>query len=52
MVHSRGFGETIRTINGALECNRGGGGPVQSRVEQYKRICGMLGVDPGNNLSC
>jgi predicted chitinase len=52
MVHSRGFGETIRTINGALECNRGGGGPVQSRVEQYKRISGILGVDPGNNLSC
>jgi len=52
MVHARGFGETIRTINGALECNRGGGGPVQSRVEQYKRICGILGVDPGNNLSC
>ena len=52
MAHSRGFGETIRTINGALECNRGGGGPVQSRVEQYKRICGILGVDPGNNLSC
>ncbi|NBD24809.1 chitinase [Paenibacillus sp. T1] len=52
MVQSRGFGETIRTINGALECNRGGGGPVQSRVEQYKRITGILGVNPGNNLSC
>lgn len=52
MVNSRGFGETIRTINGSLECNRGGGGPVQSRVEQYKRICGILGVSPGNNLSC
>ncbi|MFC4808869.1 glycoside hydrolase family 19 protein [Paenibacillus sp. GCM10023250] len=52
MVKSRGFGETIRTINGALECNRGGGGPVQSRVDQYKRICSILGVAPGNNLSC
>jgi predicted chitinase len=52
MVKSRGFGETIRTINGALECNRGGTGPVQNRIAQYKKICSILGADPGTNLSC
>ncbi|NBD24905.1 chitinase [Paenibacillus sp. T1] len=52
MIQSKGFGETIRTINGALECNRGGGGAVPNRVEQYKKICAILGVAPGDHLSC
>lgn len=52
MVQSRGFGETIRTINGALECNRVGNVAVKSRVNYYKQITGILGVDPGENLSC
>jgi len=48
----RGFGETIRTINGSLEC--GGRNPTQvnSRIDAYKRFCSMLGVDPGSSLGC
>jgi len=47
-----GFGETIRSINGSLEC--GGRNPtqVQSRIDRYRRFCDMLGVSYGNNLSC
>ncbi|HEX8107443.1 MAG TPA: chitinase [Kofleriaceae bacterium] len=46
------FGETIRTINGALECNGKKPETVQSRVQHYQHFCQLLGVDPGNNLGC
>ncbi|MFI7464636.1 glycoside hydrolase family 19 protein [Nonomuraea sp. NPDC049646] len=52
MVNSRGFGETIRSINGSLECNGGNPGQVQSRVNAYQRFTQILGVAPGGNLSC
>ena len=52
MVNSRGFGETIRSINGSIECNGGNPGQVQSRIDAYQRITGILGVAPGGNLSC
>lgn len=42
------FTQAARAINGALEC---GGGDFndqfRNRIAQYKRICGILGVDPG-----
>ncbi|MFI6345823.1 chitinase [Streptomyces sp. NPDC050560] len=52
MVNSAGFGETIRSINGSIECNGGNPGQVQSRVDAYKNFAGVLGVDPGGNLTC
>ncbi|MER7759777.1 glycoside hydrolase family 19 protein [Streptomyces sp. NPDC097619] len=52
MTTGRGFGETIRSINGALECNGGNPAQVQSRINNYQRFTGILGVAPGNNLSC
>ncbi len=52
MVNSRGFGETIRSINGSLECNGGNPAQVQSRVDAYNRFTAILGVTPGGNLSC
>ncbi|HVK74375.1 MAG TPA: chitinase, partial [Kofleriaceae bacterium] len=52
MVDGRGFGETIRTINGSLECNGGRPDQVNSRIERYRRFCQLLGVDPGANLGC
>ena len=52
MVNSRGFGETIRSINGSLECNGGNPAQVASRVAAYQRFTGILGVSPGGNLSC
>jgi len=52
MVNVAGFGETIRTINGAQECNGGYPEGVSSRVNAYKRICSLLGVSPGSNLTC
>ncbi|GII62948.1 chitinase [Sphaerisporangium krabiense] len=52
MVNGAGFGETIRSINGALECNGGNPAQVQSRINAYTRFAGILGVTPGNNLSC
>ncbi|GHJ47603.1 chitinase [Catellatospora sp. TT07R-123] len=52
MVNGAGFGETIRSINGSLECNGGNPGQVQSRVSKYQQFVGVLGVPAGNNLSC
>ncbi|MEV0643884.1 glycoside hydrolase family 19 protein [Phytomonospora sp. NPDC050363] len=52
MVNSRGFGETIRSINGSLECNGGNPGQVQSRIDKYRAFTALLGVDPGANLYC
>lgn len=52
MINSRGFGETIRSINGSLECNGGNPGQVQSRVTKYQQFTQILGVAPGGNLYC
>ncbi|GAA0432772.1 glycoside hydrolase family 19 protein [Streptomyces luteireticuli] len=52
IVNGRGFGETIRSINGAMECNGRNPGQVQSRVASYQRFTQILGVAPGGNLSC
>ncbi|MFC9498060.1 glycoside hydrolase family 19 protein [Streptomyces sp. NPDC056975] len=52
MVNGAGFGETIRSINGSLECNGGNPGQVQSRIDRYKAFVQILGTTPGNNLSC
>lgn len=52
MVNGRGFGETIRSINGSLECNGGNPAQVQSRINAYNKFTAILGVSPGGNLSC
>jgi len=52
MVNGAGFGETIRSINGSIECNGGNPAQVQSRINSYNRIVNLLGVPAGNNLSC
>jgi chitinase len=52
MVNERGFGETIRSINGGLECNGGNPAQVQSRINAYQRFVQILGTSPGGNLSC
>jgi predicted chitinase len=53
MVNGAGFGETIRTINGGLECNGGNPGQVQSRINAFRNFVGVLGVDVGSGpLGC
>jgi predicted chitinase len=52
IVNGAGFGETIRSINGSIECNGGNPAQVQSRIDTYRRFTSALGVDPGANLSC
>ena len=52
MVNGAGFGETIRSINGSIECNGGNPAQVQSRVNSYTQFAGILGVPTGANLSC
>jgi predicted chitinase len=52
MVNQRGFGETIRSINGAKECNGGNPAQVQSRVAKYQQFVGIFGVSAGSNLTC
>ncbi|WP_442815429.1 glycoside hydrolase family 19 protein [Streptomyces sp. NBC_01324] len=52
MVGGAGFGETIRSLNGALECEGGNPDSVRARVEKYERITGIIGTDPGSGLTC
>jgi len=52
MVNGHGFGQTIRSINGSLECDGRNPAQVQSRVNAYQKFVGILGVPAGNNLSC
>ena len=52
MANNAGFGQTIRTINGALECDGKNPGQVQSRVNNYLNFTGKLGVAPGANTGC
>ncbi|WP_438875037.1 glycoside hydrolase family 19 protein [Winogradskya consettensis] len=52
MVNSAGFGQTIRSINGSLECDGRNPAQVQSRVDAYNRFTAILGVSPGANLYC
>jgi len=51
-----GFGETIRTINGALECNQPAGSignnQMQTRVRYFQEFATLLGTTTGSNLSC
>lgn len=52
IVDGHGFGETIRTINGALECNGQQPDKVESRVRLFESFSSLLGTTPGGNLRC
>ncbi|KAL6971754.1 Endochitinase ep3 [Sarracenia purpurea var. burkii] len=52
IISGQGFGETIRAINGALECDGGNPDTVTARVGYYTEYCNQFGVDPGANLRC
>lgn len=52
IVDGHGFGETIRSINGGQECNGAWAEAVQARVTFYQQFCSLLGVTPGDNVSC
>jgi predicted chitinase len=52
MAGNRGFGETIRGINGALECDGKNPGQRQDRINLYNRFTGILGTSAGANQSC
>ncbi|KAE8717582.1 Endochitinase PR4 [Hibiscus syriacus] len=51
-VTCRGFGPTIRAVNGDIDCNGGNPATVQALINYYTQYCTQLGVDPGPNLSC
>jgi predicted chitinase len=52
MVSGAGFGETIRAINGSIECNGGNTAEMQDRVNDYEQFVQILGVPAGSNLTC
>ena len=52
ITSGKGFGATIKAINGAIECNGGNTDEVNDRISYYKKYCTQFGVDPGSNLSC
>lgn len=52
IVDGHGFGESIRSINGSIECNGGNPGQVQSRINTFTQFTQILGTTTGSNLSC
>ena len=56
MINGYGFAETIRAINGGLECGQPAGSignqQMQYRVSYYSNFTRILGVSAGSNLSC
>lgn len=52
MTSNSGFGQTIRSINGALECDGGNPAQVQDHVANYQRFVQILGTTPGDNVHC
>ncbi|WP_406865388.1 glycoside hydrolase family 19 protein [Streptomyces sp. HUAS MG47] len=52
MVNGAGFGQTIRSINGSLECDGRNPAQVESRVSKYRQFTTLLGVPTGANLYC
>ncbi|MFJ4630169.1 glycoside hydrolase family 19 protein [Streptomyces sp. NPDC088847] len=52
IVNGAGFGQTIRSINGSIECDGKNPAQVQSRVDAYTRFTSILGTSTGANLYC
>ncbi|GAA2283099.1 hypothetical protein GCM10010415_60620 [Streptomyces atrovirens] len=52
MVSGAGFGQSIRSINGAVECDGERPDQVRHRVALYDRFARILRVAPGTNKSC
>lgn len=52
IVDGHGFGESIRSINGSIECNGGNPEQVQSRINTFTQFTQILGTTTGSNLSC
>jgi predicted chitinase len=52
IINGYGFGETIRAINGALECGGGHPDQVQSRINQFTRILGIVGSSASGPNGC
>ncbi|CAI0410750.1 unnamed protein product [Linum tenue] len=51
-VVKKGFGETIRAINGALECGGKNKPAVEARVKYYTEYCKRFRIPLGPNLRC
>ncbi|GAA4724342.1 chitinase [Isoptericola chiayiensis] len=52
IVDGHGFGASIRSINGALECDGGNPAQVNSRVAAFREFTQILGTTTGGNLTC
>ena len=52
IVTGKGFGATIRTVNGPLECDGKRPDAVNNRIAAYTYFCQQLGIDPGENQDC
>ena len=42
-----GFGDTIKQVNGALECGGKNPAAVSNRQQRFRNFCAALGVAPG-----
>lgn len=52
MVGKCGFGDTIRTLAGNLECNGKNPDEMNDCINTCRAFAGRLGVDPGTKMSC
>ncbi|UHA73413.1 glycoside hydrolase family 19 protein [Paenibacillus sp. 481] len=52
IVNNAGFGETIRSINGTVECNGKEPDKVNNRIKYFTNFANLLGVSTGDKLGC
>ncbi|MEV7775371.1 hypothetical protein [Kitasatospora sp. NPDC086791] len=53
IVGNKGFGETVRSINGALECDGKNPDERDDRINLHRQFVGTLGTDVGGgSISC
>ncbi|MFG3257769.1 chitinase [Streptomyces sp. NPDC048172] len=52
MVHRRGFGQTIRSLNGPAECDGANPEQMRHRVSLYREFTQLLHTRPGRGLTC
>jgi predicted chitinase len=52
IANGAGFGETIRSINGTLECDGQNVAEMMDRVQLYEQFTSALGVDGGAHQTC
>lgn len=52
IVDGKGFGETIRSLNGTAECDGANPAQMQHRADLYRQFTRTLHTSPGRHVTC